>query len=191
MARRRAIWTNTTLNLVSAKVTFTLAGACSLSCIAYLIDHTLQMRADIFRNLTQHDMSDGLHGSNGINCGNFNTTVLLLLHKNVAAGACTSVFGCRFMVRALFFPKIISGRIDDAVRPRWKSMTPVPTANQSVRIDGAALQERASVCTENLDLDVMVMKSTKDRVRFNASGQLNRTGVLSGWLLQHWARGHW
>src|SRR5262249_48231405 len=32
------------------------------------------------------------------------------------------------------------------------------------------------VCTENLDSNVMVMKSTKDRVRFNASGRLNRTG---------------
>jgi predicted esterase len=31
------------------------------------------------------------------------------------------------------------------------------------------------VCTENLDSDVMVMKSTKDRVRFDASGRLNRT----------------
>jgi hypothetical protein len=35
---------------------------------------------------------------------------------------------------------------------------------------------KAAVCTENLASDVMVMKSTKDRVRFNASGRLNRTG---------------
>ena len=70
--------------LGSAKVTFTLAGASRLGCIAYLIDHTLQMRAHLFRNLTHRDVSDGLHGSNGINCGNFNTTVLFLLQNNVA-----------------------------------------------------------------------------------------------------------
>ena len=33
------------------------------------------------------------------------------------------------------------------------------------------------VCTENLDTDVMVMKSTRDRVRFDASGRLNRKGT--------------
>src|SRR5262245_3689809 len=32
------------------------------------------------------------------------------------------------------------------------------------------------VCTENLDSNVMMMKSTKDRLRFNASGRLNPTG---------------
>ena len=31
-----------------------------------------------------------------------------------------------------------------------------------------------AVCTENLDSDVMVMKSTKDRVRANDTGSLNR-----------------
>jgi hypothetical protein len=37
--------------LGSAKLTFKLASASRLGCIAYLIDHTLQMRADLFRNL--------------------------------------------------------------------------------------------------------------------------------------------
>ena len=35
---------------------------------------------------------------------------------------------------------------------------------------------QGGVCTENLDSNVVVMKSTKDRVRFNASDRLNRTG---------------
>jgi hypothetical protein len=67
--------------LGSAKVTFTLTGACRLGCIAYLIDHMLQMRAHLLRNLVHGDVSDGLHGSNGINCGNFNMTVFLLLQN--------------------------------------------------------------------------------------------------------------
>ena len=70
--------------LGSAKVTFTLTGTCRLGCIAYLIDHMLQMRAHLLRNLVHGDVSDGLHGSNGINCGNFNMTVFLLLQNNVA-----------------------------------------------------------------------------------------------------------
>ena len=44
----------------------------------------LQMRAHLLRNLVHGDVSDGLHGSNGINCGNFNMTVFLLLQNNVA-----------------------------------------------------------------------------------------------------------
>ena len=69
---------------LGSEVTFTLAGVCRPGRIAYLIDHTLQVRAHLFRNLTHRDVSDGLHGSDGINCGNFNTTVLLLLQNNVA-----------------------------------------------------------------------------------------------------------
>ena len=44
-------------------------------------------------------------------------------------------------------------------------------ASQSARRYNACEQP---VCTENLDSDVMVMKPTKDRVRFDASDRLNR-----------------
>ena len=46
----------------------------------------------------------------------------------------------------------------------------------AARGHSVSLGYKLAACVyENLDSDV-VMKSTKDRVRFNASGRLNRTG---------------
>ena len=42
------------------------------------------MRADLSGNLIHDDMGDGLHGSHGINCGNLDTTIFLLLQNDVA-----------------------------------------------------------------------------------------------------------
>jgi hypothetical protein len=46
---------------------------------------------------------------------------------------------------------------------------------EKCRNAGFAFTAAGLVCTENLNPDVMVMKSTKDRVGFDASSQLNRT----------------
>jgi len=61
-----------------------LADTRRVCCIAHLIDHLLQMRAHLLGNLIHDDVVDGLHRSNGINCGNVDTTTLLLLQNDVA-----------------------------------------------------------------------------------------------------------
>jgi hypothetical protein len=38
-----------------------LGDACRLCCVAHLIDHALQMGAELFGNLAHDDMGDGLH----------------------------------------------------------------------------------------------------------------------------------
>lgn len=55
-----------------------------VSCVAHLIDHILQMTADLSGNLIHDDVGYGLHGSNGINRGNLDTTVFMLLQNDVA-----------------------------------------------------------------------------------------------------------
>jgi hypothetical protein len=64
----------------------------------------------------------------------------------------------------LSFPKITSGRIDGAIRPRSEWLQWRQTVG---RLDLTAhlsvIPSAYAVCTENLNADVMVMKSAKYR----------------------------
>ena len=55
----------------------------NLSLLIDFIDHMLQLRAYVLCNLAYHDMSDRLHGSDGIDCSDFDKSILVLLHNNV------------------------------------------------------------------------------------------------------------
>ena len=66
-----------------------LTDTCGVSCISHLIDHIPQMRAHLSGNLIHDDVGDGLHGSNGVDCGNLDTTVFLLLQNDVAGYHCS------------------------------------------------------------------------------------------------------
>jgi hypothetical protein len=63
------------------------------------------------------------------------------------------------------------------VAPTWITPGCVQSLENKKRFHTAWARSRRAgrrVCTENLDSDVMVMKSTKDRVRANDTGSLNR-----------------
>jgi len=47
------------------------------------------MRADLSSNLIHDDVGNCLHRGNGINCGNLDTTILLLLQNDVARQHCS------------------------------------------------------------------------------------------------------
>ena len=56
-------------------------------------------------------------------------------------------------------------------RPNMMDQVPNTTATRSVMYE--TLTRYIPVCTENINPGVMVMKSAKDGVRFDASGPLN------------------
>jgi hypothetical protein len=69
--------------LVLSEALADFSGACCFGCIANFIDQSLQMRADLSGDLVHDDVCDGLHGSNRINCGYLNATIISLLQNDV------------------------------------------------------------------------------------------------------------
>jgi hypothetical protein len=59
---------------------------------------------------------------------------------------------------------------------RFKEVRPGNEMAFEVFKELARTRRRNAVCTENLNPDVMVMKSTKNRMRFDASSRLDRAG---------------